>query len=248
MAAANASSAHSKAITMRLTRKEQGHYRQHGWVTPAATLPEDLIAPASAVIQTLVRDRPWPELLSGIHNPFGHHACTKDAWAFLDIAESAALLDLIEDVCGPDLILCDSELVFDLAALARDETACWPVAPLAGAIAAVSPAGHHALLIDITRLTTATLPAQAGPHYILRIMPATSHYNRDPRFPANRRAAETRPLVNYTTRPIWLVRGEDHGDNDFATGFSPPAACWAAKDWLSAALRGNHEHHERKGG
>ena len=76
-------------------------------------------------------------------------------------------------------------------------------------------------------------------------MPATSHYNRDPSFPPNRRAAEMRPLVNYTTRPIWLVRGEDRGDNDFATGFSPPAARWAEKDWLSAALRDNNQ---RKGG
>src|SRR5262245_39076901 len=232
-------------MATRLTEEEQVHHRQHGWVMPATALPEELLAPARAIIATLAREQPWPELLSGIHNPFGHHACTKDAWSFLDIAENAALLDLIEDVCGSDLILWDSELVFDLASLARDEAACWPVAPLAGTIAAVSPADGRVLLIDITRCATATLPWPAGTHYILRYMPATSHYNRDPRFPPNRRAAEVRPLVNYTTRPIWLVRGEDRGDNDFATGFSPPAARWAEKDWLSAALRDNNQ---RKGG
>lgn len=229
----------------RLTKDEREHYRQHGWVTPSATLPEELLAPARAVIQSLAREQPWSELLSGIHNPFGHHACVKDAWAFLDIAESAALLNLIEDACGSDLILWDSELVVNFASLSRDAAAYWPVAPLAGTIAAVSPADGHGLLIDITRMATATLPSPAGTHYILRYMPATSHYNRDPRFPPNRRTAEARPLVNYTTRPIWLVRGEDHGDNDFATGFSPPAARWAEKDWLSAALRDNNQ---RKGG
>jgi hypothetical protein len=232
----------------RLTSEEREHYRQHGWVIPAASLPKELLARARAIISTLTRARPWPELLAGIHNPFGHHACTKDAWAFLDVAESAALLDLIEDICGGDLILWDSELLFDLASLARDEAECWPVARLVGTIAAVSPGDGRVLLIDITRRATATLPSPAGTHYILRYMPATSHYNRDPRFPPNRRAAETRPLVNYTTRPIWLVRGEDRGNNDFATGFSPPAARWADKDWLSAALRGSQEHHEPKGG
>jgi hypothetical protein len=226
-------------MSERLTRDEKDHYRQYGWVTPAAILPDDLLAPARAVIQTLARTAPWPDLLSGIHNPFGQHACSKDAWAFLDIAESAALLDLAEGVCGGDLILWDSELVFDLAALSHDEADYWPVTPLAGAIAALSAADAQVLLVDITRLAAATLPVRGGPHYILRIMPATSHYNRDPLFPPNRRVARARPLVNYTTRPIWLVRGEDRGNNDFATGFSPPPARWAEKDWLSAALRDN---------
>jgi hypothetical protein len=224
-----------------MTRDEKDHYRQHGWVMPATILPDDLLAPARAVIHGLARATPWPELLSGIHNPFGQHACTKDAWAFLDIAESAALLDLIEGVCGGDIILWDSELLFDLAALSREEADIWPVAPLAGTIAAVSAANGQVLLIDITRLAAATLPVHGSPHYILRTMPATSHYNRDPLFAPNRRAAEVRPLVNYTIRPIWLVRGEDRGGNDFATGFSPPPARWAEKDWLSDALCSLHQ-------
>ena len=228
-------------MSTRLTRDEKDHYRQHGWVAPAAALPETLLAPARDVIQRLPRAAPGPDLLSGIHNPFGQHACTADAWAFLDVAESPALLDVIEDVCGSDLILWDSELAFDLSALSRDEAEYWPIAPLAGTIAAISLTHGRPLLIDITRLVTATLPATAGPHYILRTMPATSHYNRDPLFPPNRRVAEARPLINYTMRPIWLVRGQDRGGNDFATGFAPPPARWADKDWLSGALRGNHQ-------
>jgi hypothetical protein len=32
--------------------------------------------------------------------------------------------------------------------------------------------------------------------------------------------------VNYTKRPIWLMRGKDHANNDFVTGFMVPAARW----------------------
>jgi hypothetical protein len=38
---------------------------------------------------------------------------------------------------------------------------------------------------------------------------------------------EEQPLVNYTSRPLWLVRGEDAAANDFVTGFSPSVPRWA---------------------
>jgi hypothetical protein len=46
---------------------------------------------------------------------------------------------------------------------------------------------------------------------------------------------EERPLVNYTHRPIWLVRGEDRAGSDFATGFAPLAPAWAAEQTLGKA-------------
>ena len=54
--------------------------------------------------------------------------------------------------------------------------------------------------------------------YAIRYMPATSRYVRDPSFPANRYAAEKSPLMNYTQRPLWLVRGADRAGNDFKIG------------------------------
>jgi hypothetical protein len=84
-------------------------------------------------------------------------------------------------------------------------------------------------LVDVTRLATLReeLPLPAGALYVLRMMPATSRYLRDDRAAPNRHGAEVRVLVNHAKNPIWLVRGEDRAGNDFATGFSLPAAQWA---------------------
>jgi hypothetical protein len=236
----------------RLTSTERNLYRQRGWVAPAMALPEELVAPAREIARALAWQQPWPEMLSGIHNPFGHHSCMADAWKFLDIAESATLLDLVEDTLGPDIVLWDSELYFELDALSAEEAEFWPVEPLAGTIASVSSERGILVLIDITRLKDlrAELLAADGPHYVLRYMPATSHYNRDSRFRPNRRATEARPLVNYMKRPIWLVRGEDRGNNDFATGFSMPAAQWADAGCPTVARPANSDDRNRqtKGG
>jgi hypothetical protein len=52
-------------------------------------------------------------------------------------------------------------------------------------------------------------------------MPATSRYVRDPSFPANAYAAEKSQLMNYTRRPLWLLRGVDRAGNDFQIGHGP---------------------------
>ena len=69
-------------------------------------------------------------------------------------------------------------------------------------------------------------PAEPGLHYVIRYMPATSRYNRDPRYTPNRIAMEERPLVNYLNRPLWLVRGEDRAGSDFSAGFAQVAPGW----------------------
>ena len=50
-------------------------------------------------------------------------------------------------------------------------------------------------------------------------------------FPANRRAAQKAPLINFARRPIWLVRGEDLAGNDFVTGFATTVGQWAEARW-----------------
>ncbi|MFD2182520.1 resolvase [Rhodoplanes azumiensis] len=198
-------------------------------------MPERLLAPVRAAATRALAERPWPELLSGVHNPFGRHACVAAAWSFLDVGESAAVVDAVEAVLGPDLVLWDSEILSDAAALDVDEAAWWPVAPLAGALVLISLVDGMMRLVDITRLASAVRAAQPppGPLYVLRFMPATSRYVRDPRAPQNRCGAERRVLVNLATRPLWLVRGRDHAGNDFATGFSLPAAQWAGASSLA---------------
>jgi hypothetical protein len=228
----------------RLTPDEQDRYRRAGWVTRAGAVPDAVLAPAREIANRLAGQTAPQDMLSGIHNPFGYHACVAQAWFFLDIAEDAILLDCVQDVMGPDIILWDSELYLDHAALPLGEAPLWPVEPLAGTVAVITLHDGDLFLIEITRLTecSALLRPLAGARYVLRYMPATSQFQRDPSFAANQRGAEIRPLVNYSKRPIWLVRGEDRRENDFSIGFSVPAARWIDQGILNYELldRGDH--------
>ncbi|MFL9826036.1 resolvase [Rhodoplanes sp. SY1] len=216
-----------------ITTSPPESWRDAGWAA-APPLPEHLLAPVRAAATRALAERPWPELLCGVHNPFGRHVCVADAWSFLDIGESAAVLNAVEAVLGPDLVLWDSEILSGAAALDRDEAAWWPVEPLAGALVLLTLADGAMRLVDITRLASAApaAPLASGPILALRYMPATSRYVRDPRAPQNQCGAERRVLVNLATRPLWLVRGRDHAGNDFATGFALPAAQWAGASSL----------------
>lgn len=219
-----------------LSQEERARYRAAGWVAPETPLDDRLLAPIRAVAARLGADPPWQELLSGVHNPYGHHACLAEAWQFLDIAESDLLLDRVEAVLGPDIVLWDSELYLEQGAYAPGEWRHWPVDPLAGTIVCVALATGRLRLVDVTRLAEVgeRLAPGAGAVYALRYMPASAHFNRDPRHPANRLAAEARVLVNYARRPLWLVRGTDRADNDFVTGFSTPVAQWSGAGSLPA--------------
>lgn len=209
--------------------EQRASYRSTGWCASALIVPESVVEPARTLVRELVRRRPRQDMLSGMHNPFGHHACPNEAWRFLDLAESPALLDLVESVLGPDLVLWDSELYPDLSAWRRDEAQQWPADPLAGTVVSIDFERRRTVLIDITRLAEVfdAIAFPPGPCYTVRYMPASSRYDRDPRFTPNRLATRLRPLVNHCLRPIWLVRGEDRAGNDFVSGFAPPAARWA---------------------
>jgi hypothetical protein len=213
----------------RLTVPEKAHFDSFGWVNVATVLPGKALQPLRETAEALRGTAPHQDMLSGIHNAFGYHACRKQAWSFLDVAESRELLDCVEDVLGPDIVLWDSELYFQRLTLWQEEPSIWPTDPLAGVIIAVAMESGNVLIIDIVRFQAQSSMLQKcedGTWYVIRYMPATSQFNRDPRSRANRRAAEVRPLVNYANRPLWLARGEDRRGNDFATGFSLPAARW----------------------
>ena len=73
-------------------------------------IEQALVAPLAAAARTLIENPPRQELLSGIHNPFGRGAALADCWQFLDLCESAAVLDVVERHIGSDIVLWDSEL------------------------------------------------------------------------------------------------------------------------------------------
>jgi len=181
-----------------------------------AALDAPLSTDAAAVTQSAWRrvaaapESFGPEALTAPHNPFGRAAQIVDSWALLEFCQSPAMLDTAEAAIGPDIILWDSEFVRGPAA-AHHDPALWPLDPPPG----------------ITLRAT----VEAGVDYVVRYMPATARYNRDPTFGPNRCAADRAPLINFTRRPIWLVRGVDRANNDFITGFASTVGQWSEAEW-----------------
>ena len=209
-----------------------------GSVAPVARSLGERIDAVHATVRELAARQPplRRERLSGIHNPWGHASVIADAWRFLDLCEDPAILDRVEQVIGPDIVLWDSQLHLEAASYlrfveAQREGRYWPVLPLAGAVVLVAP-GHPSAPVscfDLAALGGSPRPAldPRAPLYVIRYMPAASRFVRDPHAPANWTAMEEQPLLNYATRPLWLVRGEDRAGNDFVTGFSPAVPRWA---------------------
>jgi hypothetical protein len=191
---------------------------------------------ASALTLARSRPRPRQERLSGLHNPWGFGAGVMDPWLLLDVCEHSEVLDHVEALIGPDIVLWDTELYLEARSYrefvsAGREGRYWPATPLQGAVVIVPVAGDPRALIckgvdAINGRDMGDLDL-SSPVYVLRYMPATSRFIRDPKAPANWTAMQEQPLVNFTRRPLWLVRGEDRAGNDFVTGFSPSIPRWA---------------------
>ncbi|PWK59708.1 resolvase [Aminobacter sp. AP02] len=177
------------------------------------------------------------ERLSGIHNPWGHCLGLTDPWSFLDLCESDLVVDAARKIIGPDVILWDSELFAEASRYGEFlsegcEGRYWPVSPLAGAVVLVA-VNRDELLVRASRLGEMSLDALADfdlsePLYVVRLMPATSRFERDPNHPANRACMEEQVLVNYSNRPLWLLSGIDRANNDLVSGFAPAVPVWAS--------------------
>ena len=177
------------------------------------------------------------ERLSGIHNPWGHAIALTDPWVFLELCESDLVLEAARQVLGPDLLLWDSELYAEAARYGAflgegREGRYWPIAPLAGAVVLMA-VGRDVPLVRVIGLGEIGPDALAGldaaePLYVIRLLPATSRFVRDPDHPANRACMEEQVLVNYSNRPLWLLSGSDRAENDLVSGFSSAVPVWAA--------------------
>lgn len=178
----------------------------------------------------LVRDPPLAACeRSGLHNPWRYGARQHEAWPLLELCEDAKIVAALRGVIGPDIVLWDSELYLaarDYRAFAAGgfEGRYWPATPLDGAVALFPLTGNArasvARLSDCADAAAAFDPGAAL--FVARYMPATSLFDRDPRSAANQRCMEERLLFNYTSRPLWLVAGQDRAGSDFVRGFAPP--------------------------
>ena len=90
-----------------LTDKEINTYHEEGLVVSDYRLPEDVLSSLSHAVDKLIADHPdiRPELLSGPHNPYGQSAKLMGNVDFLEFCQHPDILDMVEHVIGPDIIL-----------------------------------------------------------------------------------------------------------------------------------------------
>lgn len=267
-----------------LTADEIDHYRRQGYLIPSFRLPKARIDHLRETLDRLIRDNPdvRPEKLVSAHvvTPDGGKSPEgiKGSKDFLDLAMEPAILDMVEQLIGPDIILWGCH-VFCKPAGDGQETPWhqdghyWPIRPLANCTVWVAldesttengclrviPKSHAAkvthphLLEDRQDLVLSQRtaddafdprdavdlvlqPGQMSMHDVymvhgakvnrstnrragvaLRYMPGSSVFERG----LNPASGQSGVPVAFATRPLWLLRGQDHtGRNDFKIGFS----------------------------
>lgn len=269
----------------RLSDAEVARFHAEGLVIPDYRIPEDMLARMRAEVEDLIARHPGvrPELLSGAHNPWGQSAKIVGSWAWLEFCRFPEIVDMVEQLIGPDVILWGSQLFckpagHGLAVPWHQDGQYWPIDPLATVTVRIAiddslpengcmryiPGSHRsrdvvahefvetpnvairqqvAELDESLARDDALGAGQISIHdvylvhgsgenrsnrrrsdYAIRYMPATARYVRDPSFPANAYAAEKSQLMNYTTRPLWLLRGVNRAGNDLEIGHGRRAA------------------------
>lgn len=258
-----------------LSAAEVAAYHRDGQLTPRHRLPADLMARMTKAIEGLIASNPdiRPEQLVGAHVAHSKDSGVRGATELLECTRHPDILDMVEQLIGPDLIMWGSQ-VFSKAAgdgLAipwHQDGQYWPMRPLKNVTVwiAIDPARvengcmrvipgthKHGLMdhaftdrpglalnqglvdaVDESAARNVVLePGQVSLHdamvvhgsnanrsgqrrcgYAIRYMPATSHFDRS--IPPTMIAANQ--IIDFSQRPIWLVRGVDRANNDFTPG------------------------------
>jgi Phytanoyl-CoA dioxygenase (PhyH) len=258
-----------------LSDEEVSRYWLHGQLTPRHRLPADLLARLAAAIETLIAQNPdvRPEQLVGAHVEASADSGVRGVADLLDCASHPDILDMVEPILGPDLIVWGSQVFSKpagdgLAIPWHQDGQYWPVRPLktvtvwiaidparvANGCMRVVPGTHRQGLLPHHRTDDPSLalnqgldeavdestvvdvelePGQVSLHdamlvhgsnanrsgarrcgYAIRYMPATSLFDRS--IPPTRIARNQ--VIDFSQRPIWLVRGADRAGNDFTVG------------------------------
>ena len=263
-----------------LTEAEVAAYARDGQLTPQHRLSPPLLARLARCIETLIAENPdvRPEQLVGAHIRRSADTGVHGVDELLDCACHPDILDAVEQVIGPDLILWGSQVFSKpagdgLAIPWHQDGQYWPVRPLRtvtvwiaidpvtveNGCMRVIPGTHQDGLMEHTSSDDEGLalnqglagvdesqardvelePGQFSLHdamlvhgsnantsgkrrcgYAIRYMPATSLFDRSI---APTRIARNQ-VIDFSQRPIWLVRGEDRAGNDFSVGKETAAA------------------------
>lgn len=259
-----------------LSESEVDHYRVKGYVTPRYRLPEDVLAKLRREVEALIDSNAAirPEQLVGAHIKSSKDTGVQGRSELLEFASNPDLLDIAEQLIGPDLILWGSQVFSKpagdgMAIPWHQDGQYWPMRPLATVTVwiAIDPATvengclrvipgthdsgllphessdetglalnqglatgvidereavdveleagqislHHAMLVHGSNANSSS-KRRCG--YAIRYMPATSHFDRtlSPTRIANNQ------VLDFSQRPLWLVRGMDRANNDFVVG------------------------------
>jgi hypothetical protein len=122
----------------RLTEAEIARYHDEGLVIPDYRIPAALLASLRTEVDRLIERNPEvrPEQLSGAHNPWGQSARMIGSPAFLDFCMFPEILDMVEQLIGPDIVLWGSQLFckpagHGMAVPWHQDGQYWPLDPLA---------------------------------------------------------------------------------------------------------------------
>ena len=264
-----------------LSDDEVEAYRRDGQLTPRHRLAADLMERVSLGVERLIAQNPdvRPEQLVGAHIGQSADSGVRGVEDLLACDAHPDILDMVEQILGPDLIMWGSQVFSKpagdgLAIPWHQDGQYWPIRPLATVTVwiAIDPArvdngcmrvipGTHrqGLMahestddpglalnqglsepIDEARAVDVELePGQVSLHdamivhgsnanrsgrrrcgYAIRYMPATSLFDR--RVPPTRIARNQ--VLDFSQRPIWLMRGRDRAGNDFTVGKAAAAA------------------------
>ncbi|WP_077002838.1 phytanoyl-CoA dioxygenase family protein [Variovorax sp. KK3] len=121
-----------------LSPEEVAAYHRDGFLVPSYRLPPDMLAKLAALTSRVIADNPEriDQPLVGVHIPGSGTQSLEVPPGFLDIAAHPDILDLMEQLIGPDLILWGSVLFYKRAQQGpvtpwhRDATA-YPIEPMA---------------------------------------------------------------------------------------------------------------------
>lgn len=122
----------------RLSDEEIRRFHEDGLVIPDYRIPGEMLARLQREVDVLIERNPGvrPEALSGAHNPWGQSARLVGSQVFLDFCLFPEILDMVEQLIGPDIVLWGSQLFCKpagrgLAVPWHQDGQYWPLDPLA---------------------------------------------------------------------------------------------------------------------
>jgi hypothetical protein len=121
-----------------LTEQEIKTFHDDGLVVADYRLPKQILTRLTQAVDRLIEDHPnvRPEQLSGPHNPYGQSSQLLGNVDFLEFCQHPDILDMVEQLIGPDIILWGSMLFAkppggSMGVPWHQDGKYWPITPLA---------------------------------------------------------------------------------------------------------------------